>query len=75
LISTSPWTSSEDKFVLDQVKRSGKNWAAISRQLKGRTENSTKNRYYAIKKQQKAAKPKPSGTFFSNPSQEALGTH
>ena len=47
------WTSQEDLIILEKQKEIGNKWSDISRDLKGRTENSVKNRWNALIKKAK----------------------
>ena len=42
------WTLEEDLQILETVFTKGQKWALVSKQLKGRTENSVKNRYLSL---------------------------
>ena len=42
------WTFDEDLMILEAIRRMGKKWSWISKQLKGRHENAVKNRYISI---------------------------
>lgn len=44
------WTHQEDQKILELHASVGNQWAKISRELCGRTDNSVKNRFYAISK-------------------------
>ena len=44
------WSVKEDKLILDQFNIFGSQWSKISKKMKGRTENSVKNRYHYLMK-------------------------
>ena len=41
------WDPREDRHILNCVREWGAAWAAIARELPGRTDNMVKNRYYS----------------------------
>lgn len=52
-INKGEWTYEEDILLLQQQKITGNKWSSISRLLKGRTENSVKNRWNSLIKNAK----------------------
>lgn len=42
------WTAKEEKILFDLHKTHGNKWSVIAAELKGRTDNSTKNHFYSI---------------------------
>ena len=42
------WTAKEEKILFDLHKIHGNKWSVIAAELKGRTDNSTKNHFYSI---------------------------
>ena len=42
------WTVEEDLQILEKVSTKGQKWASLSKTLKGRNENSVKNRYLSL---------------------------
>lgn len=55
-IKKGEWSFEEDKLILLRQREIGNKWAEISKQLKGRTENSVKIRWKSIKRQLLALK-------------------
>lgn len=45
-ISKEPWTLEEDLKLIELFNKHGKKWKKIAKQLKDRSENQVKNRYY-----------------------------
>lgn len=45
------WTKYEDRLLLNLQLKHGNKWSKISKKLKGRTENSVKNRWFSLIKQ------------------------
>lgn len=50
------WSPEEDRFIEEQYKMLGKKWSKIAKKMKGRTENSVKNRCLWLIKKQKFRK-------------------
>jgi len=48
-----PFTSEEDQFILETQKEYGNRWSKIARMLRGRSDNSVKNRFYTLKRREK----------------------
>jgi len=46
-IKKDEWTEEEDKQIYDLYKRFGTSWSKLAREMKGRTENAIKNRFYS----------------------------
>jgi len=46
-IKRTPWSEEEDQKILDMFLEQGAKWSAISNELKGRPENTVKNRFYS----------------------------
>ncbi|CAK74871.1 unnamed protein product (macronuclear) [Paramecium tetraurelia] len=46
-INTASWTKEEDDIILKVYKQHGPKWSIASKQLKGRPENTVKNRFYS----------------------------
>lgn len=44
------WLVGEDEFILAQFTKLGNRWSKIAKKMKGRTENSVKNRYHYLMK-------------------------
>lgn len=42
------WTEQEDEYIFEQFRKIGSKWSEISRKMKGRTENSVKNRFKSM---------------------------
>jgi len=53
LINRKEWTTKEDIRLVETVLVIGKKWSQVSKFLKGRTENSVKNRYSSLMKKEK----------------------
>jgi hypothetical protein len=49
-INRDSWTSEEDVFLIETFLIYGGKWGAISRGLRGRTENHVKNRFHSLKR-------------------------
>lgn len=49
--SFGPWTLEEDKIIAQNVKKYGTKWSQISSCLKGRSDNSVKNRWNSVVKE------------------------
>ena len=47
------WSSEEDKVILQLSETFPKKWALMAKQLKGRTENAVKIRYYSLMRKRK----------------------
>lgn len=47
-VSRDSWTAKEEKVLFDLHKIHGNKWSVIAAELKGRTDNSTKNHFYSI---------------------------
>jgi hypothetical protein len=54
------WTESEDATLLEKYAELGPRWHVIKNDLKGRSKNAIRNRYFALHRQPRAAaRPKP----------------
>lgn len=51
-----PWSAEEDRIIEEQYRVLGKKWSKIAKKMKGRTENSVKNRCLWLIKKQKLQK-------------------
>jgi hypothetical protein len=61
-IKKEPWSSEEDRIVMEGVQKYGRKWVELARLLPGRTENSIKNRWNAaLRKKNAAARGESSG--------------
>jgi hypothetical protein len=47
-ITKDNWTAQEEKILFDMHKVHGNKWSVIAAEIKGRTDNSTKNHFYSI---------------------------
>lgn len=47
-LNTAPWGLEEDEKIIEIYKEVGGRWSIIQKQLKGRSENSIKNRFYSF---------------------------
>jgi hypothetical protein len=50
LVTKSPWSPEEDRLILETHVQYGNAWSKIARLLKGRSDNSVKNRFYTTLK-------------------------
>ena len=47
MIKKDDWTEEEDRQIYELYKKYGTSWSKVSKEMKGRTENSIKNRFYS----------------------------
>ncbi|KAM3136238.1 hypothetical protein pb186bvf_011697 [Paramecium bursaria] len=47
-LNNDPWSTEEDEKIIDIYKTVGGKWSQIQKELKGRSENSIKNRFYSF---------------------------
>lgn len=58
-LTNTPWTTAEDRQLLDLVKQKGNKCASIARALKNRSESMVKGRLYQLLKNRKEPEPEP----------------
>lgn len=61
-----PWSEEEDIILLQAQLDNGNKWSEIVKQLKGRSENSVKNRYNILRKKCMDSKNESSGINVSD---------
>ena len=62
-LNRGPWTVAEEIYLVEKVIEFGNKWSSISKQLRGRNENSVRNHYNSIIKR---FKPNLDNTFDLN---------